>query len=90
MPKKKRSALKRIRQTRRRTVIKTLARSSARTAAKAARDAIAAGAADAAEAVRAATSALDKAVKRGGLHKNAARRRTSRLSRQAAKKTSKG
>ncbi len=41
MPKKKRSALKRIRQTRRRTQIKTLARSSARTAAKVAREAIA-------------------------------------------------
>ncbi|MBU6424385.1 MAG: 30S ribosomal protein S20 [Chloroflexota bacterium] len=86
MPKKKRSALKRIRQTRRRTETKTLARSSARTAAKAARDAIAAGAADAEMLVRKAASALDKAVKRGGLHKNAARRRTSRIARRAAKK----
>ncbi len=86
MPKKKRSALKRIRQTRRRTVIKTLARSSARTAAKSARDAIASGAGDVDELVRKAASALDKAVKRGGLHKNAARRRKSRIAGRAARK----
>ncbi|MDE3113903.1 MAG: 30S ribosomal protein S20 [Chloroflexota bacterium] len=85
MPKKKRSALKRIRQTRRRTAIKTLARSSARTAAKAARDAISAGTGETKDLVRKAASALDKAVKRGGLHKNAARRRKSRIARQAAK-----
>jgi small subunit ribosomal protein S20 len=82
MPKKKRSALKRIRQTRRRTAIKTLARSSSRTAVKAAREAVPA---DLAEAVRRAASALDKAVKRGAIHKNAARRSKSRLMKRAAK-----
>lgn len=82
MAKKKRSALKRIRQTRRRTTIKTLARSSSRTAVKTAREAPT----DIAEAVRKAASALDKAAKRGGIHKNAARRRKSRLMKQAAKK----
>ena len=81
MPKKKRSALKRIRQTRRRTTIKTLARSASRTAVKRAREA-GSGAAD---LVRAASSALDKAVKRGGIHKNAARRRKSRLAKAASK-----
>ena len=85
MPKKKRSALKRIRQTGRRTAIKTLARSSARTAVKTARDAIAKGSGDVETAVRGAASALDKAVKRGAIHKNAARRRTSRIARRAAK-----
>jgi small subunit ribosomal protein S20 len=80
--KKKRSALKRIRQTRRRTNIKTLARSASRTAVKRARE----GGADAGELVRAAASALDKAAKRGGIHKNAARRRKSRLAKAANKK----
>jgi small subunit ribosomal protein S20 len=86
MPKKKRSTLKRIRQTGRRTTIKTLARSASRTAVKAARDAIATGAKDVQEIVRGAASVLDKAVKRGGLHKNAARRRKSRLMKQSAKR----
>lgn len=78
MAKKKRSALKRIRQAPRRAETKTLARSSARTAVKNARVAFAK--ADGAEqALKAAASALDKAVKRGGIHKNAAARRKSRL-----------
>jgi len=85
MPKKKRSALKRIRQTGRRTIIKTLARSASRTAVKAARDAISSGK-DVADAVRTAASAVDKAAKRGAIHKNAARRRKSRLMKAAAKK----
>jgi small subunit ribosomal protein S20 len=85
MPKKKRSALKRIRQTGRRTKIKTLARSSSRTAVKAARDAISTGEAGAPEALRVASSALDKAAKRKGIHKNAASRRKSRLAKAARK-----
>jgi len=86
MAKKKRSALKRIRQTVRRTATKTLARSGAHTAVKRARAAIAGGAADVAAVVGGAASALDKATKRGAIHKNAARRTRSRLARQAAKK----
>jgi small subunit ribosomal protein S20 len=85
MAKKKRSALKRIRQAPRRAEIKTLARSAARTAVKNARAAIGTKAEGTADAVKAAASALDKAVKRGGIHKNAAARRKSRLSKQAAK-----
>ncbi|HEX9269231.1 MAG TPA: 30S ribosomal protein S20 [Candidatus Limnocylindria bacterium] len=83
MAKKKRSALKRIRQAPRRAAIKVLARSSARTAVKRARVAIAAGAADAADAVRDAASALDRAAKRKGIHPNAAARRKSRLAKAA-------
>ena len=82
MAKKKRSALKRIRQTKRRTDIKTLARSASRTAVRRAREATS----DVQEQVRAASSALDKAAKRGGIHKNAARRRRSRLARAANSK----
>ena len=85
MAKKKRSALKRIRQAPRRAEIKTLTRSSARTAVKTARSAIESKAEGSAEAVKAAASALDKAVKRGGIHKNAAARRKSRLAKRAAK-----
>lgn len=85
MAKKKRSALKRIRQAPRRAEVKVLARSSARTAVKNARTALGAKSADAADSVRAAASALDKAVKRGGIHKNAAARRKSRLAKRSAK-----
>jgi small subunit ribosomal protein S20 len=83
MAKKKRSALKRIRQAPRRAEIKTLARSAARTAVKSARAAIGSRAEGTADAVKSAASALDKAVKRGGIHKNAAARRKSRLAKQA-------
>jgi small subunit ribosomal protein S20 len=85
MAKKKRSALKRIRQAPRRAQTKILVRSSARTAVKSAREAIDAKAEGAAESVRAAASALDKAVKRGGIHKNAAARKKSRLAKRAGK-----
>ena len=85
MAKKKRSALKRIRQAPRRAEVKVLARSSARTAVKNARAALDSKAADAADTVRAAASALDKAVKRRGIHKNAAARKKSRLAKRSAK-----
>ena len=88
MAQKKRSALKRIRQNVRRTAIKTLGRSSARTAVRTARIAIAKGE-KAAEAVSAAASALDKAAKRGAIHKNAASRRRSRIAKAAVKATKK-
>ena len=88
MAKKKRSALKRIRQAPRRANIKTLARSASRTAVKTARAAIESKSEGAADAVKAAASALDKAVKRGGIHKNAAARRKSRLAKRTA--TAKG
>jgi small subunit ribosomal protein S20 len=84
MAKKKRSALKRIRQAPRRAQVKVLTRSSARTAVKSAREAIDSKADGAAESVRAAASALDKAVKRGGIHKNAAARKKSRLAKRSA------
>ena len=86
MAKKKRSALKRIRQAPRRAAVKVLARSAARTAVKNARAALDGKSADAADTVRAAASALDKAVKRRGIHKNAAARSKSRLAKRLAKK----
>lgn len=86
MATKKRSALKRIRQAVRRAEIKTLARSSARTAVRRARPAMAGGE-ESPAAVSAAASALDKAAKRGAIHRNSASRRKSRMARAAAKAT---
>ncbi len=85
--KKKRSSLKRMRQTQRRTSINTLARSAARTAVKDARKAIEQGGEAVHEAIAEAASILDRATKRGAIHKNAARRGRSRIAKRAAKKT---
>ena len=78
MAKKKRSALKRIRQTQRRTTIKTVARSAIEKGGDAVQ-----------EAVAEAASMLDRAAKRGGIHKNAARRKRSRIAKRASKSTKK-
>ena len=83
--KRKRSALKRIRQTTRRTSMRTIGRSAARTAVRTARDAIAKGTQTAEDMIAAAASALDKAAKRGSIHKNSARRRRSRIAKAATK-----
>lgn len=83
--KKKRSSLKRIRQTTRRTAIKTIARSAARSAVKTARDAIEKGGLAAETAIAEASSILDRAVKRGAIKRNAARRGRSRLAKRANK-----
>jgi small subunit ribosomal protein S20 len=83
--KRKRSALKRIRQTQRRTTVKTIGRSAARTAVRTARDAIAKGGEAAADVIAAAASALDRAAKRGAIHKNSARRRRSRIAKASSK-----
>jgi small subunit ribosomal protein S20 len=87
--KRKRSALKRIRQTQRRTAVRTLARSAARTAVRTARETIAKGGEAAADMISAAASALDKAAKRGAIHPNSARRRRSRMAKAAAKASGK-
>lgn len=83
--KRKRSALKRIRQTVRRTATKQAGRSAARTAVRTARTAIAKGADNSATTLRDAQSMLDRAAKRGSIHKNAASRRKSRIAKAAAK-----
>ena len=83
--KRKRSALKRIRQTQRRTSVRTIGRSAARTAVRAAREAISKGGEVAQDVLATAASALDKAAKRGSIHKNSASRRRSRVAKAAAK-----
>jgi small subunit ribosomal protein S20 len=78
-----RSALKRMRQSEKRRARNAAARSTVRTAVKAARAALASGSAEQARATLVDTTrALDKAVTKGVLAKNAAARRKSRLARQ--------
>ncbi len=74
------SALKRVRQTKRKTVNNRASRSRIRGSLRLMREAIQKGdAAAAAEQFRAVTSALDKSVQKGVLHKNTASRYKSRL-----------
>ncbi len=65
--------------------MRTIGRSAARTAVRAAREVIAKGGETAGEMIAAAASALDKAAKRGSIHKNSARRRKSRIAKAATK-----
>ncbi len=74
------SAIKNVRKNERRRAINRIARGRARTAVKRARALIAAGQVEEArEAVTQAYSALDKAAKKGIIHKNNAARRKARL-----------
>jgi small subunit ribosomal protein S20 len=77
------SAIKRIKQSEKRRVRNAAARSTVRTALKSARTAIEAGqAAQARDALHRTIQILDKAVTKGVVHKNAAARKKSRLTRQ--------
>jgi small subunit ribosomal protein S20 len=78
------SALKALRQAERRRVYNRSIRTRTRTFVKKARVAMASapGAPDSEEALRQAISALDRAVAKGVIHRNAAARRKSRLMRQ--------
>ncbi len=80
------SAIKRIRSSRRRSIRNRAARTQARSAIKDAREAIVSGAdqSPVALAVNAAASSLDKAATKGALHKRNAARRKSRLMKAAA------
>lgn len=78
--KKKKSVLKNIRQTERRTVINRANRSAVRTAVKKFRGLIAAGNLDEARQLIPATyAALDRAIQQRVLHENTANRYKSRL-----------
>ncbi len=77
------SAMKRIRTSEKRRVRNAAVRSTIRTAVKSARTAIESGPADQArETLHRTIQALDKAVTKGVIHRNAAARRKSRLTRQ--------
>jgi len=77
------SAMKRIKQGEKRRVRNAAARSTVRTALKSARTALDGGqVAQAREALHRTIQILDKAVTKGVVHKNAAARKKSRLTRQ--------
>ena len=79
------SALKRARQTERRTAVNRNNKSRLRTAIRRFREALSSGDAQNASAVyRATVSALDKSVQKGVIHKNTASRYKSRLSARLA------
>jgi small subunit ribosomal protein S20 len=78
-----RSALKRMRQSEKRRVRNAAVRTSVRTAVKTTRTSLAAAAVEEARASLArAVQLLDRAVTKGVVHKNAAARKKSRLTRQ--------
>jgi small subunit ribosomal protein S20 len=80
------SAIKRIRSSKRRAVSNKIVRTQTRSSVKDARTAIAAGDQTEIDAkLRAAASALDKAAIKGVVHKRNAARRKSRLMKAAAK-----
>ena len=80
------SALKRIRSSRRKQISNQAVRTRARSAVKNARQAIESGNPEnAAKAMQAAYSALDRAAIKGVIHRRNAARRKSRLMRQLAK-----
>ena len=77
------SAIKRNRQNEKRRVRNAAARSTVRSAVKSARTALEGGQVDQArETLHRTIQVLDKAVTKGVVHKNAAARRKSRLTRQ--------
>lgn len=80
------SAMKAMRNSRRRNAINTRTKFKFKSAVKETRAHIVAGSkAEAAESLKKAMSALDKAVKKDVLHKNTASRRKSRLAKALAK-----
>lgn len=75
------SALKRARQTEKRTAVNRANKSRLRSALRGLRESIAAGDRKAADtSFRQTSSAIDKAVQKGTIHKNTAARYKSRLS----------
>jgi small subunit ribosomal protein S20 len=76
------SAEKRMRQERKRRMHNRMVKSIVKTQVTKARQAIASDSSDSEEAVRAAVSELDRAAKKGVIHKNNAARRKSRLMKQ--------
>jgi small subunit ribosomal protein S20 len=84
------SALKRVRQTEKKTAVNRNNRSRLRTALRGVRAAIESNDKAAAEtSFRATVSALDKAVQKGALHKNTASRYKSRLAARVQKTAAK-
>ncbi len=81
------SAEKRNRQSKKHQELNRVVRGASRTAVKKARTAIDGNTSDAPEALRSAIRALDKAAKKGIIHKNNASRRVGRLMKALHKAT---
>ena len=81
------SAEKRNRQSKKRQELNRVWRGGSRSGVKKARTAIESGAEDVVESLRVAVHALDKAAKKGIIHKNNAYRRQSRLMKALNKAT---
>ena len=80
------SAIKAMRQSKRRSKFNLLIKENVKAAVKNVRKLLKAGQkTEAAEAMRKAMSALDKAVKKGVIHKNTSSRKKSRLSKSLGK-----
>ena len=80
------SAAKAMRQAARRKTYNTVTKNKFKTAVKTTKKAITAGTKDVAvESLKAAMTALDKAAKKGVIHKNTASRKKSRLAKAIAK-----
>ncbi|MEK4426329.1 30S ribosomal protein S20 [Solibacillus sp. FSL K6-1523] len=77
------SAIKRVQVNAKANAANTNAKSAMRSTVKKAEVALATGAENAQELVLAASKALDKAVTKGLIHKNAAARKKSRLAKKA-------
>jgi small subunit ribosomal protein S20 len=77
------SAIKRVKVAEKANAANSQAKSAMRTTVKKAEQAIATGAENTQELVVAASKALDKAVSKGLIHKNAAARKKSRLAKKA-------
>ena len=82
-----RSAIRDIRKSRRRAARNTSVKSAIKTLMKKARTAISAGDESTSQVVSQTTSLLDKAAKRGIIHKNAANRRKARLAKRLKAQT---
>ncbi|MBQ2953972.1 MAG: 30S ribosomal protein S20 [Clostridia bacterium] len=79
------SAKKRVKVTAKKTLRNRMVKSALRTSVKKFEAAVAADAATAQVQLTATTSAIDKAVAKGVMHKNAANRKKARLAKQLAK-----
>ena len=79
------SAKKRVKVTAKKTLRNRMVKSALRTSVKKFEAAVAADAATAQVQLTATTSAIDKAVAKGVMHKNAANRKKARLAKRLAK-----
>ena len=79
------SAKKRVKVTAKKTLRNRMVKSALRTSVKKFETAVAADPANAQVQLTATTSAIDKAVAKGVIHKNAANRKKARLAKQLAK-----